>query len=169
MNPAQWKFMRMRPANFPSLRIAQLVAILSQWDKLSEQLFYHSSADNLARVLQQPVNLYWKTHYRFGSTSKAKSNKMGKTMINNIVINTFVPFLYAYGTAHDDENLREAALEMLQQIAVEKNNIISGWKALGIKPENAFETQGLIELKNQYCAFKKCLTCKIGVWMLNKA
>jgi hypothetical protein len=169
MNPAQWKFMRMRPANFPSLRIAQLAAILNQWDMLSEQLFYHASAENLEKILRQPVHPYWKTHYRFGSLSKSKSSKMGKTMVNNIIINTFVPFLYTYGKAHDNESLREMALETLQQISAEKNNIISGWKALGIKPENAFETQGLIELKNQYCAFKKCLTCKIGVWLLNKA
>jgi hypothetical protein len=169
MNPAQWKFMRMRPANFPSLRIAQLAAILNQWEKLSDQLFYHSSAKNLEKVLRQPVHPYWKTHYRFGNTSKEKTDKIGKTMVNNIIINTFVPFLYAYGKAHDNESLREAALETLQQISPEKNNIISKWKALDINPENAFETQGLIELKNQYCAFKKCLTCKIGVWLLNKA
>jgi len=168
MNSAHWKFMRMRPANFPSLRIAQLAVILSQWNQLSEHLFYQASAGNLAKILQQSVHPYWKTHYRFGKTSKLKSDKMGKTMVNLIIINTFVPFLYAYGKAHDNQILTESALETLQQTTAEKNNIISGWKALGIKPENAFETQGLIELKNEYCAFKKCLTCKIGVWMLNK-
>lgn len=169
MNAVHWKFMRMRPANFPSLRIAQLAVILKQWDKLSEQLFYHVSADNLAKVLQQSAHPYWKTHYRFGKPSKLKSDKMGKTMINNVIINTFVPFLYAYGKTHDNDNHKEAALEILQQTTTEKNNIISVWKTLGLSPENAFETQGLIELKNEYCASKKCLTCKIGVWMLNKA
>jgi len=169
MNSAHWKFMRMRPANFPSLRIAQLAVILSQWNQLTEQLFYQASTKNLAKILQQPVHSYWKTHYRFGKPAKIKSDKMGKTMVNNIIINTFVPFLYAYGKAHDNEIHQEAALETLQQTVSEKNNIISGWKTLGINPENAFETQGLIELKNEYCAFKKCLTCKIGAWMLNKA
>lgn len=169
MNAAQWKFMRMRPANFPSLRIAQLAVILSQWDKLTEELFYQTSAKNLAAILQQTVNPYWKIHYRFEKTSKKKSDRMGFTMVKNIIINTFVPFLYAYGKAHGNEEQQESALETLQQTKVEKNNIISGWKALDLIPENAFETQGLIELKNEYCAFKKCLTCKIGVWMLNQA
>ena len=169
MNIAQWKFMRMRPANFPSLRIAQLAVIPDQWDQLTEQLFYQSSANKLTEILQRPVNLYWKTHFRFNKSTKEKSDRMGLTMVNNIIINTFVPFLYAYGKAHGNEEQQESALETLQQTKVEKNNIISGWKALDLKPENAFETQGLIELKNEYCAFKKCLTCKIGVWMLNQA
>jgi len=168
MNPAQWKFMRMRPANFPSLRIAQLTVILDQWDQLTEQLFYQSAAKNLAAILQRPVNPYWKTHYRFEKTSKVKSDKMGMTMVNNIIINTFVPFVYTYGSAHGNEEQKESALETLQQSKPEKNNLISGWKALDLNPENAFESQGLIELKNECCAFKKCLTCQIGVWMLNQ-
>ena len=169
MNTSHWKFMRMRPANFPVLRIAQLAVILDQWDQLTEQLFYHSSAKKLATLLQKRVNPYWITHYRFTKTSKEKSNRMGVTMVNNIIINTFVPFLYAHGKAHGNEEQQESALETLQQSKAENNNIVSGWKALDLNPENAFETQGLIELKNEYCAFKKCLTCKIGVWMLNQA
>jgi hypothetical protein len=168
MNPAQWKFMRMRPANFPVLRIAQLAVILNQWDILTKHLFYNTSLNKLITILQHPVNPYWKIHYRFENVSNEKSDKMGMTMVNNILINTFVPFLYAYGKAHGNEEQKKSALETLQKLKAEKNNIISGWKSLNLNPENAFETQGLIELKNEFCAFKKCLTCKIGVWMLNK-
>jgi len=168
MNTTHWKFMRMRPANFPSLRIAQLTVILNQWDQLTGQLFYHTSVKKLSEILRQPVNPFWKTHYRFAKTSKEKSDNMGLTMVNNIIINTFVPFLYAYGKAHGNQKQQETALKTLQETKAEKNNIISGWKALDLVPENAFETQGLIELKNEFCAFKKCLTCKIGVWMLNQ-
>lgn len=169
MNTAQWKFMRMRPANFPVLRIAQLAVILNRWDQLTEQLFYHTSSKILSSILQQPVNSYWKTHYRFKVSTKEKSDRMGLTMVNNVIINAFVPFLYTYGKAHGNDEQQEAALETLEQTKSESNNIISGWKALNINPENAFETQGLMELKNEFCAFKKCLTCKIGVWMLNQA
>ncbi len=169
MNIVHWKFMRMRPANFPVLRIAQLAVVLDQWDLLTENLFYNTSANNLTQILQRPVNPYWETHYRFGKLSKKKSDRMGSTMVNNIIINTFVPFLYAFGKAHGNEDQQEAALEALQHSKAEKNNIISRWITMELYPENAFETQGLIELKNEYCTFKKCLTCKIGVWMLNKA
>lgn len=169
MNTIHWKFMRMRPANFPVLRIAQLAVILDKWDHLIEQLYYHSSAKKLVSILQQPINTYWKSHYRFEKISKEKSHRMGITMVNNIIINAFVPFLYAYGKAHGNEEQQENALETLQGTKAEKNNIISGWKTLELIPENAFETQGLIELKNEFCTFKKCLTCKVGVWMLNQA
>jgi len=168
MNSTHWKFMRMRPANFPSLRIAQFSLILNNWDKLIEQLFYNSSVENLTSILQQPMNIYWKSHYRFGKTAKVKSSKLGSTMVNLILINSIVPFLYTYGKAHDDASLQESAIETLQQIKSENNSIISRWKSIGIENRSAFESQGLIELKNEYCTFKKCLTCKIGVWILNR-
>ena len=169
MNPAQWKFMRMRPANFPVLRIAQLMAVLSAWSQLTGILFYKLSREELAAILRQPVNDYWKTHYRFGKECKPKTARMGKNMVDNIVINTVVPFVYTYGKKHNDSEKTESAIELLQFTAAEKNHIISGWKSLGSEPRNAFETQGLIELKNEYCSFKKCLSCKAGIWILNQS
>ena len=168
MQAAHWKFMRMRPANFPTLRLAQLARILNDWEQLTKLLFYTSRSKKFDKILQQAINPYWEIHYRFGKKSEVKASKMGKTMVNNIVINAVVPFLYAYGKAHANAEIKESAVTVLQQTPAEKNNIIKGWKALNVESQNAFETQGLIELKNQFCAFKKCLTCKIGAWTISK-
>ena len=88
-------------------------------------------------------------------------------MFDLLIINAIVPFLYYNAIEHDDENDQHLALNLLENTKAERNKIIDGWKTLNIKAKNAFESQGLIEIKNNYCSFKKCLTCKIGVWILN--
>ena len=92
---------------------------------------------------------------------------MGKAMFNHLQINALIPFLYSFGIKHDDEEYCSHALNLLEQSEAEKNKIISAWSKLNIRARNGFESQGLIEMKNNYCSFKKCLSCKIGVWILN--
>jgi hypothetical protein len=162
-----WKFMRMRPRNFPSIRLAQLAAIFTNWTAICNSIFYEKQVINLEGNLRIAVNLYWKSHFRFDVKSKENSLKMGKSMYNHILINGTIPFIYAYGINHDDELYLQYALELSERISPEKNTIISNWNRMNIKAKNAFESQGLIELKNNFCSFKKCLSCKIGVWILN--
>lgn len=166
LNRSIWKFMRMRPVNFPSVRLAQLAVIFSNWTAICNSIFYEKQLFNLENLLRVEMNAYWKYHYRFDVESDVFSNKMGKAMYHNILINGVIPFIYAYGIKHDDAEYLQNALELSEQISPEKNAIISNWNEAGIKAKNAFESQGLIELKNNFCSFKKCLSCKIGVRIL---
>jgi hypothetical protein len=167
LNPSSWKFMRMRPYNFPTMRIAQLAALFTNWTSLCNSIFYAKDIKQIEKEMRVETSVYWHSHYRFNSSTKIGTYKMGKSMFEHILINTIIPFLYAFGIKHDSEDYRELAFSLIEQIDPEKNKIIKNWNSLGIKANNAFESQGLIELKNSFCSFKKCLSCKIGVWILN--
>ncbi len=167
MNVSSWKFMRMRPSNFPSIRIAQLAQIFSNWSALSRCLFYDQGLCSIHNYFSVEVNSYWYTHFRFDKAAKSRSKRMGPSMTNNILINGVVPYLYAYAKQHDEQHLKEKALDILEHLKAESNSIIRHWKNRGIVAKNALESQGLLELKNNLCSSKKCLSCKIGVWILN--
>lgn len=162
-----WKFMRMRPMNFPTIRLAQLASILSNWTQVCAGIFYFDGIKSLDRSIRIPINSYWLNHFRFGVRTRIGVEKMGASMFDLLIINAIVPFLYHYAYKHDESKYHELALELLEITKAEKNTIIEGWERLNIKAKNAFESQGLIEMKNNYCSFKKCLSCKVGVWILN--
>lgn len=167
LNKSIWKFMRMRPMNFPSIRIAQLAVVLLNWTEIANSIFYQMDFINLEKHFRQEVNSYWKNHYRFKLPSKGSTLIMGEMMYEKILINALVPFLYCYGLEHDDSSYCKLTLDLLESLKSEKNTLLSRWKQVGIVANNAFESQGLLELKNNYCSVKKCLTCKIGIWILN--
>jgi len=107
---------------------------------------------------------YWNSHYSFNKESKRKSVKdLGENSINTLIINVIAPFLFVYGQKQNKDFLKNRALEFLEQLPSESNSIISNWKKLGIKCKSAFESQALLQLKNNYCEKKKCLNCQIGV------
>ena len=167
MNTVSWKFMRMRPPNFPTIRIAQLTGIFSNWSLFSKQLFYEQDISTIKYCFENEINSYWYTHFRFDKLARSRSKRMGKTMVNNILINGVVPFLYAYGKLHDEQRFIQGALSLLEELKPESNSIMTQWKNRGVEAKSALESQGLLELKNNFCSSKKCLSCKIGVWILN--
>lgn len=167
MRRSAWKFMRMRPPNFPTIRIAQLAVIFSNWTKICRNVFYELNTEQLETNFRYKVNPYWFVHYRFEVESNVSSHSMGKANYTNILINSLSPFLYAYGKYHNEERFKILSLRLLEDLGPEQNSIINRWKNVFINGNNALETQGLIELKNNFCSFKKCLSCKIGVWILN--
>ncbi len=158
-----WKFMRMRPVNFPGIRIAQFASMIHH---SSGDLFSRSMAaktlDDLRDIFDFQVSLYWKTHYQFNKESAARSKNMGEDAKYSILINTIIPFLFMYGEKKGDNNLKDRSVSFLEQIPAEKNSIIEHWSAAGIQSDNAFYSQSLIQLKNSYCKFKRCLNCEIG-------
>lgn len=167
LNRSIWKFMRMRPMNFPSIRIAQLIEVLVNWTKITNCVFYERDFLRLEKYFRQKVNVYWKDHYRFNVQSELSSKTMGKMMYEKVLINALIPFLYSYGLKHDDRTFCQLTLNLLETLNAEKNTIINKWNKLGVKAQNALESQGLIEMKNNYCSVKKCLTCKVGICILN--
>jgi hypothetical protein len=112
------------------------------------------------------VSEYWETHYVFDKVSTFKSKQLGDEAINTIIINTIVPFLFVYGKHKGDDKYIERALHFLEQIKGEQNSIIKKWAGLKLPVTNAYSTQALLQLKNEYCNQKKCLTCSVGNYLL---
>ena len=166
INKTTWKFMRMRPSNFPTVRIAQLASFITKNKGLSDLDFQHFELKYLQNAFNIDVNPYWNNRYRFDNSTIIKSKRIGKLTFHNIIINTIVPILFAYATVNKDQRIKDMALDILSEVPSEKNGIIDHWKKIGVEAGNAFDSQALLELRNEHCIRKKCLTCNIGVNLL---
>ena len=158
----QWKFLRLRPVNFPTIRIAQFAQLIHHSSHLFTKILECESLADIYRYFDFEISDYWKSHVVFDKLTTVHSRHPGENTIQNIVINTIVPFLFAYGKSRQTGIHQHRAIKFLEEIPEEKNSIISGWKKTGIHPGSAYHSQGLLQLKNEYCAEKKCLTCAIG-------
>ncbi|MDR0420512.1 MAG: DUF2851 family protein [Prevotellaceae bacterium] len=163
-----WKFMRLRPTNFPTVRIAQLAKFLTQTDGLLAKIMASEKPDELNSFFEFSASEYWDTHYNFGKSTNKRIKSFGKKSAEKIIINLVAPYLFAYGKAKGEERFSEKAFDLLEIIPPEKNNIITGWKNAGVKIENAFYSQSLIQLKTAYCDNKQCLKCVIGKNIIDK-
>jgi len=168
MDAAQWKLLRLRPDNFPHVRIAQFAALIHSSVKLFSKIIENPEPDYLRRLFVVEPSAYWKTHYLFGHSSPDKSKKLGRSSVNSIIVNTVVPFLFCYADSKNIQLLKDKALYILEHIPAEQNSVVKGWEALGVKSTSAFDTQALLQLKKKYCDEKKCLRCRIGHKVLTK-
>ncbi|MBV5311671.1 MAG: DUF2851 family protein [Prolixibacteraceae bacterium] len=158
-----WKFMRLRPINFPTVRIAQLAMLIHHSSALFSRILETESTEDLRKLFDVKASEYWDTHYSFNKVSKDNHPKiLGETAFNNLVINTIVPLLFVYGDQHLDQAMKDRALLLLEKLEPESNQIIRKWEELGIESRSAFESQALLQLKNKYCDEKKCLNCQLG-------
>jgi hypothetical protein len=157
-----WKFLRIRPVNFPTLRIAQFAALLAKSEGLFSQVMACRQISELHHLFDIRASIFWDTHYTFETASPQSKKRLGNDTFNIIVINAIVPFLFIYGKMTANEELNDRALAWLNQIPAEKNRIVERWQQNGIKPSNAFYSQGILQLANGYCNRKRCLACSIG-------
>lgn len=162
MDKAQWKFLRLRPPNFPSVRIAQLAKVVHHSHALFSKVIEASSVNDLRKLVRGTTSEYWDTHYRFGKISKKQPKKIGATIQNILLINVFAPILFAYGKHTDSEDLQTKAFEFLRALPAEDNAIISSWKNLNVLPDSAFSSQALLQLTEKYCNQSRCLDCELG-------
>ena len=163
-----WKFLRSRPVNFPTIRIAQFAQLIYKSTALFSKIIETKNVSEFHKLFIVKPSSYWDTHYVFNKESVSKSKILGKSAIDIILINTIVPFLFVYGKSKGISELQERAINLLENIKAEKNSIITKWADLNIKSSNAFDTQALIQLKNNYCNEKKCLNCQIGNSLINR-
>ncbi|MCC6690076.1 MAG: DUF2851 family protein, partial [Bacteroidia bacterium] len=161
-----WKFMRLRPSNFPSIRIAQFADLIHKSVHLFSKIIETSNPDNLKKLFDLKASDYWETHYTFDNKSSKKIKSLGSEGVHSIIINTIVPFLFVYGKNKGETKYTEQALMLLESIPPEKNATIANWKKFGIKSVSAYQTQALLQLKNEYCTHKRCLQCAIGVKLI---
>ncbi|HDR50472.1 MAG TPA: DUF2851 family protein [Mariniphaga anaerophila] len=163
VEPHLWKFMRLRPGNFPTIRISQLAALIHRSKGLFSKILETEKAEELKALFRVKASDYWNIHYRFNKPSPRKQAKeLGENSINTLIINVVVPFLFVYGEKQNQHHLKNRALEFLEQLPSESNSIIEKWRSLGVSARSAFETQALLQLKNKHCQNKKCLACPIG-------
>jgi len=155
-------FLRMRPGNFPTIRLAQLAMLITQSTHLFSKILESDKIRDIEGWLNCTANDYWHYHYHFHLQSKFKRKKLGKSTIATIIINTVVPSLFAYGLYHSNEQQKQKAVNWLEQINTENNSILSGFAQLSITSKTAYDSQALIELKNEYCIKKRCLECSVG-------
>ncbi len=163
-----WKFLRLRPSNFPTIRISQFAELICKSSHLFSEIIERENVYKIVHLFDLYSSEYWDSHYIFDKLSAKRKKKFGINAANLIMINTVVPFLFVYGKKKDNEKYKERALMFLNQIPGENNSIIKKWKSLGMNVNTAFNTQALIELKNYYCDFKKCLNCRIGNYLLRQ-
>lgn len=155
-------FLRMRPPNFPTIRLAQLAVLVQQSHHLFSSVRDIADINAFKKLLKVTANDYWHYHYLFDELTAFKKKTVGEDMIRNIVINTVIPMLYAYGYLNNNEQYKDKALRWMEQVSAEQNSITKGFELLGIHNKNAFDSQALIQLKNVYCNYKQCLQCAVG-------
>ena len=155
-------FLRMRPGNFPTVRLAQLAMLINESSHLFSKIKEAGSVDKIKKWFEVSANDYWHYHYSFDKPSPFKKKKPGTTMINNIIINSIAPVLFTFGHYHDEQQYKNKALIWLEEVKAENNSITKGFEKLGIENINARDSQALIELKNEYCKQKRCLDCAVG-------
>lgn len=162
MDASRWKMLRMRPDNFPYIRIAQLASLLSSEAKLFSCIRNVNDLETLKLIFRKAPSLYWNSHYMFGKPVKEHHRAMGEVSIVSLIINAVVPILFAYGVQINSEELKEKAIGFLQQLPAENNSLVRHWRETGMEINNAYDSQAFIQLSRQYCEDKKCLRCRIG-------
>jgi hypothetical protein len=169
LDPSIWKFLRMRPASFPTVRLAQFAALMIKSQHLFSLILEADSLKSIKSHFEHlPVHSYWTNHYHFAKASLPSATQLGLLSIENIIINTVCLVLFSYGKSTDQPAFIDQAFRILEQLQGEKNSITAHYKDSGIKIENAFVSQALLELNKSYCSKKKCLNCGIGVKILKK-
>lgn len=163
----QFQFFRTRPNNFPTIRIAQLVSLYHKHQNLFSELLSITKLEEFYTFFSVGVNEFWKTHYTFDKKSKKSHKKITKSFIDLLLINTIIPLKFVY-EQHKGKTKTTTILKLIQQLKPERNSIISKFHDLEITVKNAFESQALLELKNNYCTPKRCLECAIGNDLVRK-
>ena len=155
-------FLRMRPGNFPTIRLAQLSMLIHQSEHLFSKIKETESVKDVKKWLDVTANDYWHYHYRFDEPSSFRKKNLGAAMVDNILINTVCTVLFAYGHFNNEQKYKDKAVQWLEEISAESNSIIKGFQEVGLPNKNAHDSQALIELKNEYCNKRRCLDCAIG-------
>ena len=163
-----WRFFRLRPQNFPHIRISQLANLYFSRKAGLSDLLECRDVVGFAEMLRTQVTPYWETHYTFGSESVRNAKHLSPFSINLLLINTCIPMMFAYGRHAMREELCDRAFDFLEQLKAENNHIIRMWKEVGLDVKSAGDSQALIQLKREYCDKRDCLRCRIGYEYLKR-
>ncbi|MDR0940502.1 MAG: DUF2851 family protein [Mediterranea sp.] len=168
MDVTLWRFLRLRPESFPTIRLSQLADLYCHGGKLFSRLLEAEKVDDLRRLLNARASAYWDDHFIFGRSSPRQEKWLGRSSKDLIVVNTVVPFLYAYGQHKGNERMCERAGRILEELKPENNHILKTWAEAGLPAEHAADSQALIQLRKEYCDKRKCLFCRFGYEFLRR-
>nr|WP_262918123.1 DUF2851 family protein [Pontibacter sp. E15-1] len=157
-----WKFLRMRPANFPTVRLSQLAAVLHQNQAFFSKLLAADTVKQYEALFQAPVSAYWQQHYHFAKPTKSKQQGMGKGSVHNLIINVAVPLLAAYAIYTDERVYIEKAVSLLEKLKEGSNKITRLYEELGWQSKSAADNQAALGLYKRYCAPVHCMRCAVG-------
>lgn len=159
------QFMRLRPQNFPTIRLAQLASLYASTQQIFAKIFDDETLKT-QWMTKVGVSSYWMTHYTFEKSSQKRDKKIAPSFVDLLKVNTLIPLAFCYQKAKGNDPTT-MIFDLMQEIKPEKNTIVEGFQALGIKANNALDTQSFLQLKKEYCQLKKCLLCSVGVYLLN--
>jgi hypothetical protein len=157
-----WKFAKLRPANFPTIRLSQLAAMLSVSGGLFSRVLEANDITGLKNLFEVTASQYWDNHFVFGKKSRSFPKITGSQATDIFFINAVVPAIFVYGLSRDSNDLCNKAIQFLEGTSPEENSILGEWRSAGIVAESAFSSQALIQLRNCYCKKRRCLDCRIG-------
>lgn len=157
-----WKFHRLRPANFPTVRLSQLAALLTHSDGLFSRVLECENTGKLRDLLGVRASEYWNTHYLFGREVPRTNGQAGRQSVDLLIINAVVPLLFVYGKLRQQPDWCDRAVDLLDSLPPEENSIVNDFTEAGLRPDSAFASQALIELRTSWCRYHKCLDCHIG-------
>ena len=168
MPAERWKFMRMRPSNFPTIRLAQMAQLIHRNGCLFSKIREAKNGNEVKALFDVAASEYWETHYRFGVPTESKPKHLGEATADVLIINAVAPLLFCFGKLHKDESVCETAMQFLEEIEAEDNAVIRHFVSCGITTENAMQTQALLYLYSYFCKRRRCLECRIGNVLLHK-
>jgi hypothetical protein len=161
-----WKYLRLRPTNFPTIRIAQFCSLIHSSKRLFSITMESQTIEELLETYACSVSDYWKNHYKFGKETENKNKSLGLNTRMSLIINTIIPFMFIFADHKNKEQLKEKAIHLLESIPPEVNRITKKWSEYKIKSRHAGDSQALLQLTNEYCYHKRCLECQIGSLVL---
>ncbi|MBP3762906.1 MAG: DUF2851 family protein [Bacteroidales bacterium] len=162
-----WRYFRIRPSAFPTIRLSQFAHLMSSRTSLFSSLLTMKEAREIENLFNCPASPYWDNHYQLDkATERSCTKRLGKAQADVLIVNAWVPLLFVYGETLGNQDYKEQALDLLHQLEAENNAVVRQWKAVGVEAENAAQSQALLQLKNHYCAGRHCLDCRIGHYVI---
>lgn len=162
MSVEQWRFLRLRPDNFPHVRLAQLACLYHKEQSLFSRVMEAETLEAVKKILAAKTSAYWEEHFNFRKVSPRREKRVGDGALNLIAINTVIPFLYAYGLHKADDVLCDRATRFLESLKAENNHVTRLWDGVGLPVSTAADSQALLQLQKEYCDKKDCLRCRFG-------
>ncbi len=167
MSKAEWKFMRIRPPQFPTIRLAQFAAIVNKEGHLFRKAMDAKAIDDIVKLFSMEPSDYWHTHIQPDKLAARKVGAVGKSTIEIMIINAIVPIMFVYGRHTGKEEITEKSLELLHSLKPEDNTFIKKWTSISIPAADAYESQALLQLRKEYCDRRRCVNCAIGHQLMN--
>jgi len=161
------QFFRLRPVNFPTIRLAQMAALYFENHQLFSKVISAKNKEEIYELFNSSASEFWDTHFHFNSLSPKRKKKLSKSFIDLVIINTILPVVFCYHK-HTGKEIPETLLELIQSVDPEENNVIAKFNALKPVAKNAMHSQALLELKTNYCEKRKCMQCGVGISLLKE-